>query len=89
MQPMMYQMVTYMAWYFRLATVMKMLMPNMIQATTTRMSRYQGSSAYSQPWFRPASRVTTAPRMITFHRAAVARPSFSLQSLTPQRRGIT
>ena len=86
---MVYQIVTYMAWCFLEATVMRTFTPNMIQAITTRTSRYQGSSAYSQPWFWPARRVTTAPRMMTFHSAAVANPSFSLHSFTPQSRGIT
>ena len=84
---MMYQMETYIWSYLRLAMVPKIFTPNMIQATTTRMSSGSGSSAYSRPWLMPASRQTTALRMMTFHSMAVATPSFSLHSFTPQSRG--
>ncbi len=60
----------------------------MTHATTTATSSGSGSSAYSSPWFQPISRHTTALSTMTFHSAAVAMPSFSLHSLTPQRRGI-
>ena len=54
---MMYQRETYICWYLRWPMVAKMLMPNMTQATTTRMSSAVGSSAYSQPLFMPASSI--------------------------------
>ncbi|OPZ80278.1 MAG: hypothetical protein BWY76_03399 [bacterium ADurb.Bin429] len=87
MVPMTYQMETYICTYLRRAMVAKMLAPNITQAITTRTSSASGSSAYSRPWFHPASSATTAPSTITFHNTAVATPSFSLQSGTPHRRG--
>ena len=68
-------------------TVAKMLTRNITHATTTRTSSDSGSSAYSRPWFYPAASVTTAARMMTSQRTAVATPSFSLQSFMPQSRG--
>src|ERR1039458_7615317 len=67
MHPMMYQSETYICWYLRVAMVPKILMPNMIQAITTRTSSGSGSSAYSRPWVWPPSKAKTAPRMMTFH----------------------
>jgi len=87
MVPIRYHVETYICSYLRVAMVAKMLTPNITQAMTTSTATQVGRSAYSKPFWYPPSRVTTALRMITFHKMEVATPSFSLHSLTPQRRG--